>query len=53
MPITLDVSGEQINSLKLQAGTRITLRDPRDEAPLAILTGKLSFRRFKILSNRN
>lgn len=39
MPINLDVSAEQINSLKLAAGVRITLRDPRDEAALAILTG--------------
>jgi sulfate adenylyltransferase len=39
MPITLDVSQEQIDSLKLANGARVTLRDARDEAPLAILTG--------------
>ncbi|GAA5910376.1 sulfate adenylyltransferase [Sporobolomyces salmoneus] len=38
MPITLDVSQEQIDNLKLANGTRVTLRDARDEAPLAILT---------------
>lgn len=39
MPITLDVSQEQIDALKLAQGTRVTLRDARDESPLAILTG--------------
>ncbi|BGP25190.1 ATP sulfate adenylyltransferase [Rhodotorula toruloides] len=38
MPITLDVSKEQIDSLKLAPGARVTLRDSRDESPLAILT---------------
>ena len=38
MPITLDVSSQQVESLKLQAGSRITLRDPRDDNALAILT---------------
>lgn len=38
IPITLDVSSAQINALKLAAGARITLRDPRDESALAILT---------------
>lgn len=38
MPITLDVSQEQVQALKLQAGARVTLRDPRDDNPLAILT---------------
>ncbi|BGP40656.1 Sulfate adenylyltransferase [Rhodotorula kratochvilovae] len=38
MPITLDVSQEQIDNLKLAEGTRVTLRDSRDESPLAILT---------------
>ena len=40
MPITLDVSQEDIDNLKLAAGTRVALRDPRDEAALAILTGE-------------
>lgn len=38
MPITLDVSSKQVEALKLQAGSRITLRDPRDDNALAILT---------------
>lgn len=38
MPITLDVSKEQVQALKLQAGSRITLRDPRDDNPLAVIT---------------
>lgn len=41
MPITLDVNAEQVASLNLVPGARIALRDPRDEAALAILTGKL------------
>ncbi|OCF38217.1 sulfate adenylyltransferase [Kwoniella heveanensis CBS 569] len=38
MPITLDVSQEDIDRLGLQAGARVSLRDPRDDAALAILT---------------
>ncbi|CEQ41348.1 SPOSA6832_03067, partial [Sporobolomyces salmonicolor] len=38
MPITLDVSQEQVDALKLAPGARVTLRDARDESPLAILT---------------
>ncbi|KAF8639567.1 hypothetical protein AX17_001469 [Amanita inopinata Kibby_2008] len=38
MPITLDVSQEDIDRLSLAPGTRITLRDPRDDEALAILT---------------
>lgn len=38
MPITLDVSQDTIDELKLTAGTRITLRDFRDDRNLAILT---------------
>lgn len=40
MPIILDVSKNEVDSLGLKAGARIALRDPRDEAALAILTGK-------------
>lgn len=40
MPITLDVSQQDIDSLGLKQGVRVALRDPRDEACLAILTGK-------------
>ncbi|KAK4054239.1 Sulfate adenylyltransferase [Microbotryomycetes sp. JL201] len=42
IPVTLDVSQEQIDALRLAPNARITLRDPRDEQPLAILTGKRS-----------
>lgn len=38
IPITLDVSQEQISELGIKAGARITLRDPRDDQALAILT---------------
>lgn len=38
MPITLDVSQERIDALSMVPGTRIALRDPRDDAALAILT---------------
>lgn len=38
IPITLDVSGEVINRLSIQLGSRLSLRDPRDEEPLAIIT---------------
>ncbi|KAM0789470.1 Sulfate adenylyltransferase [Microbotryomycetes sp. NB124-2] len=38
IPVTLDVSQEQIDALKIAPNARITLRDPRDEQPLAILT---------------
>ena len=43
MPITLDVSQEQIDALKIAEGARITLRDPRDENALAIITGEQAF----------
>lgn len=38
IPITLDVSQEQIDSLGLKAGARVTLRDFRDDRNLAIIT---------------
>ncbi|KAL7418427.1 Sulfate adenylyltransferase [Cryptotrichosporon argae] len=38
MPITLDVSAEQVEQLGLKQGARVALRDFRDEAALAILT---------------
>lgn len=38
MPINLDVSSEEVDALKIAPGSRIVLRDPRDEAPLAIIT---------------
>lgn len=38
IPITLDVSQEQIDALGLKAGARVTLRDFRDDRNLAIIT---------------
>lgn len=38
IPITLDVSKEQVAQLGLKEGTRVTLRDPRDDNAIAILT---------------
>jgi sulfate adenylyltransferase len=38
MPITLDVSPEDVARLGLKAGARVALRDFRDDAALAILT---------------
>ena len=40
MPITLDVSREDIERLNIVPGARIALRDPRDDQPLAIITGE-------------
>lgn len=39
MPITLDVSREDIDRLSITPGSRIALRDPRDDDALAIITG--------------
>lgn len=38
MPITLDVSQEDIDSKSIAPGARIALRDPRDDEALAIIT---------------
>ncbi|CCX31255.1 hypothetical protein FPQ18DRAFT_79027 [Pyronema domesticum] len=38
IPITLDVSKEQIEELGIKAGARVTLRDFRDDRNLAIIT---------------
>lgn len=38
MPITLDLSKAQVDDLGLKAGSRVTLRDFRDDRNLAILT---------------
>lgn len=38
MPINLDLSKERIEELNIKAGARITLRDPRDDRNLAIIT---------------
>jgi ATP sulfurylase len=38
MPITLDVSQEQIDEIGIKSGARLTLRDFRDDRNLAIIT---------------
>jgi sulfate adenylyltransferase len=38
MPITLDVTAEALNAMGLQPGSRVALRDFRDDRNLAILT---------------
>ncbi|PSR72178.1 hypothetical protein PHLCEN_2v11970 [Hermanssonia centrifuga] len=38
MPITLDLSGEEIANKSIGPGVRVVLRDPRDDEALAILT---------------
>ncbi|PCH43783.1 ATP-sulfurylase [Wolfiporia cocos MD-104 SS10] len=38
IPITLDVSREDIDQLSIATGSRIALRDPRDDQALAIIT---------------
>ena len=38
IPITLDVSQEEINALGLKPGVRLALLDPRDDQALAVLT---------------
>jgi sulfate adenylyltransferase len=39
MPITLDVSHEEVSTKAIAPGARIALRDPRDDEVLAIITG--------------
>ena len=38
IPVTLDVSKEQVETLGLKEGARVALRDPRDDTIIAILT---------------
>ncbi|THV02449.1 ATP-sulfurylase [Dendrothele bispora CBS 962.96] len=38
MPITLDISREDIDAKSITAGSRVALRDPRDDETLAIIT---------------
>ena len=38
VPITLDISQEEIDTLGLKAGVRLALLDPRDDQALAVLT---------------
>jgi hypothetical protein len=39
IPINLDVSDTDIERLGIKPGVQLALRDPRDEAALAIITG--------------
>jgi ATP sulfurylase len=50
MPITLDIASEQAKALGLNAGSRVTLRDPRDDNALAILTGEHCPRSYTLLA---
>ena len=40
IPVTLDLSKEDIERLEVKPGARLALRDPRDEEILAVITGK-------------
>lgn len=40
MPITLDITQDKATQLGLKSGSRVALRDPRDDNALAILTGE-------------
>lgn len=46
MPIYLDIWKEDVESLSLAPGSRVALRDPRDDQALAIITG--SYNIFRI-----
>lgn len=48
IPITLDVSEQDIKSLKLAPNGRLVLRDLRDDAPLAIITIQDIYRPDKV-----
>ncbi|KAL9936288.1 hypothetical protein V8E36_005130 [Tilletia maclaganii] len=48
MPINLDVSQEQISELGLKEGSRVALRDPRDDNTIAILTIKDIYKEFYV-----
>jgi sulfate adenylyltransferase len=39
IPVTLDISREDVDRLAIASGVRIALLDPRDEQALAIITG--------------
>jgi sulfate adenylyltransferase len=48
MPITLDVSQADVDRLSLAPGRRVALRDPRDDAALAIITVEDVYRPDKV-----
>lgn len=41
IPITLDVSKDDIDRFSIVPGSRLSLRDPRDDNALAIITGNI------------
>lgn len=43
IPVTLDLSHEDIVRLSAKSDARIVLRDPRDDEPLAIITSLCCF----------
>ena len=47
IPVTLDVSRQDIDRLSIVPGRRFALRDPRDEELLAIITGKRALYRVE------
>ncbi|KAI8925371.1 sulfate adenylyltransferase [Entophlyctis helioformis] len=49
IPVTLDVSEQQIHDAALQPGARVVLRNPQDLRPLAILTVRDLYRPDKAL----
>ena len=52
IPITLDVTNSQVDQGNLRPGARVALRDPQDDAPLAILTG-IFLRPVEVRDKRN
>lgn len=53
MPITLDAAGKTVQELGLKPGSRVTLRDFRDDRNLAILTIDDIYRPDKYVFHRN
>ena len=41
IPVTLDIGRKDVDRLSVAPGLRISLRDPRDDRSLAIITGLL------------
>lgn len=41
IPVTLDISQEEVDRLAIVPGSRVALLDPRDELALAIITGNI------------
>lgn len=39
IPVTLDATEQEIRDQQIRSGARFVLRDPRDDAALAVLTG--------------